>query len=282
METVELHSVAELLDYTKSELQGSSNLVFRGQSNEAYEVTPSFSRFCERHGLIGGARDRQDVYHKLLQGFKRRVVREGFIDERQLEDFSELEAFSQHFGCPTRLVDWSYSPYVGLFFALGGTRVIDRETSEARGALFLLDELQHYKAIILGRTNSQVDADALEDLDAKKEGDRSSQPPFSGNFESLQSYKVEQLTKLNARLRIQMGCFYTVPLRYKSFDEYSSSFDGPFTFLKKITFPIDEAGKHIQDLDLMGLNLGRIYDSVEGAAIDAQTALLNSISNDPT
>lgn len=277
METVDFGSVAELLDFTKTELDSSRHVVFRGQSNDGYEITPSFSRFWERHALTGGARDRQAVYHKLLHGFKRRVVREGFIDESQLDDFSDLEAYSQHFGCPTRLVDWSYSPYVGLFFALGGTRVIDKGASGGRGALFLLDELQHYKAVIFGRTNSKEDADALDDLDAKKADDRGLQPPFAGNFESLQSYKVEQLTKLNTRLRIQMGCFYTVPLKFQSFDEYSSSFDPSFPFLKKCTFPLDDVGKHIQDLDLMGLNLGRIYDSVEGAAIDSQTALLNSI-----
>jgi hypothetical protein len=274
METKDFASVAELMEFTKRELANSKHIVFRGQNNDGYEITPSFSRFWERNGITGGSTERQRVYHLLLKSFERRVVREGFVGENELENFSDLEAYSQHFGCPTRLVDWSYSPYVALFFALGGTQVLSDFAPGRKGALFLLNEMEHYRAVVHNRTNNTVDADALSDLDPKNAAERSDQPPFSGNFESLQSYKVEQMTKLNSRLRIQMGCFYTAPLRYESFDQYSSSFDGTYPFLIKCTFPLENIGAHIRDLDLMGLNLGRIYDTVEGAAIDAQNSLL--------
>jgi len=43
------------------------------------------------------------------------------------ENLWDLAALSQHFGVPTRLLDWSYSPLAAAFFALGKPRMIEIE-----------------------------------------------------------------------------------------------------------------------------------------------------------
>ncbi|OTU44192.1 hypothetical protein CAT37_09135 [Acinetobacter pittii] len=55
------------------------------------------------------------------------------------EDYFELTAFAQHYGLPTRLLDWSYHPLVSLYFAsIGAIKFIDesKQNSDLKNKYF--------------------------------------------------------------------------------------------------------------------------------------------------
>lgn len=90
--------------------------VFRGHQDTGWELKPSLERSaCDRVGLP--LTELPDIEAYLLTRFKRNLHR---FQERvpESEDHLEWLALMQHYGAPTRLLDWTYSCYIALFFAL--------------------------------------------------------------------------------------------------------------------------------------------------------------------
>jgi FRG domain len=89
--------------------------VFRGHSDAKWTLSSSLVRECQRMPV---AEDYWiSVEYRMLREFKRRA----HLYERNLPDHNDHVswlAFMQHYGAPTRLVDFTYSLYVACFFAL--------------------------------------------------------------------------------------------------------------------------------------------------------------------
>ena len=86
--------------------------VFRGQSNSRWRLTTSLERIAASRNL---ALDRAES--RLIAAFKSRAhlyTR----DVPPVNDDLEWVALMQHHGCPTRLLDFTRSPYVALYFAI--------------------------------------------------------------------------------------------------------------------------------------------------------------------
>jgi hypothetical protein len=81
-----------------------SNFAFRGQQDSAYDLTTSLMR-------LGGAADHLEGH--LLRNFRKYALRDAVPGDSV---WSWL-AVAQHHGLPTRLLDWTYSPYVAMHFA---------------------------------------------------------------------------------------------------------------------------------------------------------------------
>src|SRR5205085_699760 len=88
--------------------------LFRGQRDYSWELESSFDRWYRI--TYGGHGDRVDVARKLLDAFKEEAVRQDLTAADTAE--VEVMAVARHYGLPTRLLDWSLSPYVAAFFAL--------------------------------------------------------------------------------------------------------------------------------------------------------------------
>jgi hypothetical protein len=87
-------------------------LIYRGQRRYEWPLAPSLGREDVRHIVTKDIADSQ-----ILQF--RKAVR-GRLEDHALveaEEEYELWAVGQHYGLETPLLDWSYSPYVALFFA---------------------------------------------------------------------------------------------------------------------------------------------------------------------
>jgi hypothetical protein len=89
-----------------------SPYVFRGLSDSAYRLVTSLMRLggpygnLERHLLRNFRKYGQDVSH-------------------QFTSFWHLLGIAQHHKLPTRLLDWTYSPYVALHFAIANHEKFD-------------------------------------------------------------------------------------------------------------------------------------------------------------
>jgi hypothetical protein len=88
---------------------------FRGQSDAKWPLFSSLSRYLKTFGVHKNAWRRQEA--RILRIFKRKAHL--LLQRLPLaDDAFEWLALMQHYGAPTRLLDFSWSPFVAAFFAL--------------------------------------------------------------------------------------------------------------------------------------------------------------------
>jgi hypothetical protein len=98
-----------------------SPFVFRGLSDKEYHLETSLMR-------LGGH------YWQLEKHLLRNFRKYARFDSFELGSFWHLLSLAQHYGLPTRLLDWTYSPYIALHFA---TSSLERFGED--GAIWVVD-----------------------------------------------------------------------------------------------------------------------------------------------
>jgi hypothetical protein len=156
--------------------------LFRGHSNSAWNLESSFSRLLARNNIYDP---------KIAFGIESTSIREFMSKSHLFGDFytkgfgynSGLQfwlIFMQHYGCPTRLLDWSHSPFVALYFAVSTD--LDND-----GAVFFFNE----------RIMSNLQKENLVPLEDMLEERYSSTDFLAVIMPSIQ----------NNRSNFQQGCF---------------------------------------------------------------------------
>jgi hypothetical protein len=105
-----LHEFIKQIEVVKSEFENSGNfseLLFRGQ-REDHPLRPKLARL----DLNG---DIKKVEKLMLDEFKRACLP---LAEFEPQNNWDLLALAQHHGLPTRLLDWTYSALVALWFTV--------------------------------------------------------------------------------------------------------------------------------------------------------------------
>jgi hypothetical protein len=112
-----------------------TQLIYRGHRRYDWPLTPSLGRFDSRNIIT------QEVAETQLQLF-RRAVRGRVSDRTLVEEAEEHELWSvgQHHGLMTPLLDWTYSPYVALFFAFEREDRRHGELDNPYRALYVLNK----------------------------------------------------------------------------------------------------------------------------------------------
>lgn len=131
MKTIELEksSPAALLAIIEDQ-PGEYGHLFRGQPNALWNLTPSLYRIT--HPGIG-AEDIKTSYDLLEVRIVNRFFDEGMPYLPTLErSFANDRILAQHFGVPTRLLDWSRDPLIATFFA------VEDWQSAADAAVFMI------------------------------------------------------------------------------------------------------------------------------------------------
>ena len=95
-----------------------SHWAFRGERDERWPLFSSLSRYLQNSGVAPAAWSEQEA--RILRIFKRKAHQ--FLDKPpDWDDDFQWLALMQHHGAPTRLIDFTWSPYVAAFFALERT-----------------------------------------------------------------------------------------------------------------------------------------------------------------
>ncbi len=122
-----------------------SPYIYRGLSNNQYPLKTSLMR-------LGGRYERLEFH--LLRNFKKYSHRPDVISNTEWDWL----ALAQHHGLPTRLLDWTYSPYVAMHFA-----TTELEKFEHDGVIWALnyEALKEYLPAKLRQELSKVGSNSF-------------------------------------------------------------------------------------------------------------------------
>ena len=224
---------------------------FRGMGNTEWALQSSLE--CLNTPLM------VEAERYLLATFQRRA-HHYISDPPAKEEDLEWLALLQHHGAPTRLLDWTKSPYVALFFALDQRR-------EAGGncALWAIDlqwcKYQAIQQILPSGRTAVIDPD--ESL-GKPE-------TFRAVFFTeplLQFVAPLQPFRMNERLTIQQGLFLCPGDLRKSFESNLQAFPkGDFAnHVHKIVIPNRLREEILGTLNKMNINRASLFPGIDGFA----------------
>ncbi len=95
-----------------------SHWAFRGERDERAPLYSSLSRYLQNYRVAPAAWPEQEM--RILRVFKRKAHQ--FLEKPPaLDDDFQWLALMQHHGAPTRLLDFTWSPYVAAYFAMRRT-----------------------------------------------------------------------------------------------------------------------------------------------------------------
>ena len=203
--------------------QSLDDFLFRGQADSNWKLLSSFDR-----------REKdKSKYTSLINTFTKICKKYNYNEELFKSSKKEqniLVAFAQHYGLPTRLLDWTKSYYFSAFFAFSEVKI----NSNGECTIWAINEKSK--------------------LEQKSQG--------------LEFIKLST-NKFNYRIKNQLGHFTLSKHTEDSIDEYESkikSTHGLDDLLWKfdIKFKKDEIDKILNDLNDMGITYSIVYPDLEG------------------
>lgn len=198
--------------------------LFRGQAKAEWPLRASFDRRFER--LPPGNRDA--VARRMVTAFQEECRRAGEPPGTWPHD--EVVQLAQHYGMPTRLLDWSASPYVAAFFAFSDVMALG-----TRGDMVIW--------VLRARSAAW---------------DRAGVRLFQANHGA------------DARMRNQSGWFTYIQGEATSLDELMPAHATDPTLLSRVLMPAAEAACALADLDMMGVNHSTLFPGWIGYAKTAE------------
>jgi hypothetical protein len=200
--------------------------IFRGQGSSDWPLRSTFDRIY--FDKLAASRDA--LSRDLIREFYEECER--FSPWRYEMDDPRALAMAQHHGLPTRLLDWSFSPYVAAYFAFSWF-MFERSTIHSGNvAVWALNR---------NEVQSKAPAGQLEII-------------------SVQDYE-------NTRLGNQFGVFTFLKTNESDLEDYLTNPAVGLTHaLVKLEVPRTEAKHALQDLIMMGIHHGTIFPGREGIA----------------
>ena len=217
----------------------ASNFVYRGMGCSSQHLVSGFDRFLELNHL--SIADPFEWYTQAIITYIEAGRRVGVLGQdydispdnpkpTESNNFIRAEAFAQQNGFPTRLLDWSCSPYIAAFFAA---------------------------------TNSALCRSGFISIWALDKKETTTM--FNREIEIIDNLDYE-----NKRLVSQRGCFTRNETNLPNLDElFSPSHDRMFgkpsgPLLIRFDIPSTNAEEIVVDLEYMGIDFLSVYPDIEG------------------
>jgi len=197
--------------------------LFRGSADADWGLSSSFDR---RFATIP-LEQRLALWDRLVQEWRRGCTDLG-VALSMLDEDRKVWALGQHYGLPTRLLDWSVSPYVAAFFAFA-EHLTGQPGRHHQVAVWVL----HLDNPVWSRP---------------------------GGVEVVAAPPLE-----NVRLRNQGGRFTLCRAPIATLEEYVERFAADVA-LTKCVLPAAEAARALSDLDAMGITSAELFPDLSGIA----------------
>jgi hypothetical protein len=223
------------------------NWAFRGQRDASLPLFSALSRYLLTYKI--SPRAWPDQEERILRIFKRKAVH--FLDHVPVrdDDFQWLALMQDH-GAPTRLLDFTWSPYVAAFFALHNA------TDEA--AIWAVNPFEIGKVRQLGSDQSIE----LRNMD----------PEPAGNY--LRFYLPGKIPfvwmgepyAMNRRLIAQSGTFVLPGVLDQPIEQILEQYPNPKETLIKFLLPVEIRDKGMRELYRMNITQATLFPDLDGLA----------------
>jgi hypothetical protein len=245
--------------------------LFRGVRNAEWTLQPSL----ERHAPAD--RKRSGSEQMLLEEFKRRAHLHLGAHHVPADDIEWL-ALLQHWGGPTRLLDFTASPYVAAYFA-----VEDADAAkEPLCAVWAVDKYSIWRCsgAVLVPDPKGVDPDKFHRVVGYSMGREPSW--FSERvLKNTHTCVIEVVPgRFSERVSLQQGVFLCPVNVDASFMENLSATGLHRTSLKKLTFPTRFRGRALERLRAMNITRATLFPGLEGLAQSFRQLLIDEPSEE--
>lgn len=236
---------------TRIDDEQSYRMWYRGQSDYSWELVPSI----QRADNMGKHYEQYITTNFMIQAMRLNP------QMPQQYDRSSWLTLMQHYGLPTRLLDWSESPLVALYFALSS-----QEDKDA--AVWALNPMKLNKKVEYGAYVPPINYKSLE-----------------GDLEGAFSDKGDESIKLPQRIVAchGVGNDLRMYVQQSDFTIYSSAeklnrilaVDDTCDYFYKIRIPKDFCKILLNQLDALGFHESTIYPDMEHIAREQKSAHFN-------
>lgn len=217
-------------DLFKGEFEGGK-YIFRGQADSEWDLVTSFDRVYSHVSNSNKKLIEEELINLFCVNCDRHIQSNHKFTQM---DLMEKKSMAQHYGVPTRLLDWSYSPFIAAYFAFSTVNY---------------NRLPKYVAIWA----------LLKDHDIWKDKGVEIK---------------EQIALDNEHQKKQLGCFTILNNQTKSINKYVESCKNNDEDVKgaltKIIIPACEFKPALNELEAMNINASTIYGGYEGCASAAR------------
>jgi hypothetical protein len=239
--------------------------VYRGHSDSDWELDTAIRRTKLKFNEHAGGHDFLYAERASLRTFKSRA--HFYLDD--LPDQSDLVSWlsvMQHHGTPTRLLDFTRSFYVALFFAATEATsdfcvwAIEDHWLRVEGANFAKKHgFDYTNGLRFGELTSIYYA-ANHVL---------SHNSFGGNEDDFEDESVllVELDRQIPRLAVQQGCFLMpVALEASFMDNLGALASGKHTSIKRIVIPVKLRDEILMHLRAMNITAEALFPGIDGFA----------------
>lgn len=266
IEVKNFKKIDNIFIYLENLFLNNENYIFRGHKDKTWRLKTSLHRYMSFfHSL--------DI-DEIIKKFRANITKIGIkpFDNGCNNRLNWLE-YARHYGVPTPCLDFTYSPYIALFFALNGAKVDITKKNNDYVYIYALNtmSLAHDWSYNINTnpepmTHEQIFSNFL----------------YSNSFNWKKGYPKDELfiipysSSYTRRMHRQQGLLLYDSINYDSFgckdlEEYIEQIqepEGSEATLLKIRIPKKYVTQIFEKLDMMGITGSNLFDDQIGAQMD--------------
>lgn len=240
VEPVYVTTVGELVSAVTDMSDGRYVLWYRGHSQASWDVLPSIWRGyapAEERNLTNRFRSRASIRYSPAPDY---------------DATASWLALMQHYGLPTRLLDWTRSPLIAAYFAMAAAPPGNSRRDDEDAAIWVL-----HPEILNARQGFRA---VTPPIDAHMCGSML-WPAFSDNAQENDKVLAVMSSETDLRMFVQQGCF-TIHSSHTALNKS----EGHADFLRPVVVRREHIPRMVREIDACGFRRGDLFPDLGNLA----------------